>query len=304
MKIYQISYSSKMKSNKYRRYKLFKWLTEKGYEVEWYTHDSSSYKMFAQLEKDNSGIVLFSDGRTAMDIKAIKERTGCKVMYDCTDYWTQIRSEDNISIVKNEREIIDSADIITCSSLPLQKILKNRYSVEAEYIPNGCTVTEYKPQMKRNSVIILGTSLRKWDTTLLYKLCKENPDVNFDVYGINANSSIYNLYYYPEITETQIQEVVPYYKAGLILLNNDIFNRGMLPLKLFNYINGRIPTAYHNCSACKDFSDVAFDLDAYSLTEIMNKEISLEKYNAILNKHDWNKIFTQIENKIKILSGD
>lgn len=218
-----------------------------------------------------------------------------KVFYDRTDNWTGNTDCD-------EEEILSEAGYVTCSSKWLYQntiewLKKNRPNdnVPVKYIPNGNVHYDYPKNIEkfeRKTAIYVGNRLNKVDLQMIMLLCEINPDWDFRIYAEEASalrSLPDNLYVHDTIPLDELFPVICKCHLGLCLFKTQYWTLGMLPNKLFNYINARIPTIYSGIPDInmEDYKEVAFNIsDIESLTAVAEKQIPTKIYDKLFRSFD------------------
>jgi hypothetical protein len=218
--------------------------------------------------------------------KAIED--GSVLVYDRTDNWSALGPSE----LKDENFLLDNASFVFCSSNYLYNTLSETQKQKAQVILNGCNVKPYIPQKKyiTPTAIYIGKNVEKIDVNYLNVLAEKNPDWDFVLYGVerlSKDSLKPNIQLFPYMPEGQLHTVLSKCHIGLIPFIQSEWTSGMLPLKIFHYMNAHIPTAYLNCDECIQFPEVAFNLVSNSLNEIIAKPIADSAYDNYLQGANW-----------------
>lgn len=227
--IIQYSPAEKWKRKNYRRVKLSKWL-DNNYD-------------YARADESSIGecdtLIISRPHNWQFAAENIKHN---QLIFDRSDYWVGDGVEEETDLIKVADIVINSTDFLYQDSL---KYNKNSY-----LIYNGSTVREYKKLPKIDKYVYLGRSGNKIDWEWMNSL-----DLPVDVYGeIKTDIPSYdNITIKGYKTEEELTEVLSQYKAGLVAFNTRDFNRGMLPIKIFNYLDARIEIMTHNCPEADNY---------------------------------------------------
>lgn len=279
----------------YRRFKLNNYL-RKYYKVD------TVFAGFPELHKKYK-IIIISDARGSKEFLKKGIEDGSFIIYDHTDNWGAL----SLDFKAVQDEIIKKANYVFCSSRFLYNYVK-AVRDDVTFIPNGCDKKEYvkaKEKIPRSAVYI-GKSALKINFDKIFEILEEGWTVHF--YGVQNTSHEYfptRLFEYENfrllkcINEVKLHKELAKYSVGLIPLAGNAWTDGMLPLKFFHYTNAHIPTAYINTTEMEPYGTVAFDMNKYSLDEIVSKQISDKDYEDIMDSSDWNPKFLQMKTILK-----
>lgn len=173
---------------------------------------------------------------------ALKNIKYKRLIYDRSDYWYAHGVEDEYDLIKKADVVINSTDFLYNDSL--------KYNDNCMLIYNGSTVREYKKLPKIDKYVYIGRSEKKIDWEWMNSL-----DLPVDVYGeIGSYDLKYNnITMMGYKTEKELSEILSQYKAGLVAFNEDEFNKGMLPIKIFNYLDAGLEIITHNCPEADNY---------------------------------------------------
>lgn len=240
-------------------------------------------------------VILASDSRWSKWLIQKAKKEGSTLYYDRTDNWSALGPIEK----KEELALIKASKKIFCSSNFLFNSLPEEAKSKATVIPNGCDVKPYNPMKKfdKKTAVYIGKNTNKIDFQTLNKLAQENPSWEFRIYGTQFISTALekNIVVYPFIDERQLHLILSQCHVGLIPFLQSNWTAGMLPLKLFHYINAHLPVGFLGCAECNYYPDVAFNLENVSLEEIASKNINAIVYDNYLQKANWDEKFQQIE---------
>lgn len=203
------------------------------------------------------------------------------LVYDRSDYWScGINNFD-------EDDLIRKADIVFNSSEFLFKDSKSKREMQQPtyFIPNGCTVKEYKPVEKypNPTAVYIGKPANKVDWEKIKEVSKDYKVLIYGDFKKIPDGLGDNVEYKGYLDEYELHNELCKCHVGLIPFIEGDWTRGMLPLKLFHYANAHIPTLYWNCPECDNYPTIA------SSTEVLNP--TDEDFNKVLAEADWNAKF-------------
>lgn len=215
--------------------------------------------------------------------------------YDRTDNWGSGGNIGAHSVYKEADDyMIRRSEKISCSSKwlyhdTLDKLKKWGMSgKEVKYIPNGNVPHEFPVNIKKfekPTAIYVGGFLTKVEERDIRALAEFNPDWDILVFGLSPGISVWstttmptNVHFRSFLPESQLFEIIKRCHVGLMSFKNTAWAKGMLPNKLFNYINACIPVLYSGLAKenIEDFSEVAFPLE-----ENLDLNVFLEKTKSI-----------------------
>ena len=142
---------------------------------------------------------------------------GWKVIYDCVDFFkdTGKTNNDKRKIIKNEKQLLIEAHLVTAISHTLQKYLQ-KYRKDVYLVPQGFRVQDFenkknyiatKIKAKKPIIGFAGAVNFRLDYKLLLNLSKRNPDWSFVIWG-------------PVLEEEKIPESLKLMKKELLSLPN------------------------------------------------------------------------------------
>lgn len=281
----------------YRREKLNEYLNKR-YSVlnlninNFYNLLNEDFDFLEEIKNQNPLIIFSGYAYNKIAFDFLKENK--KIMYDIYD----IEKEDN-------NKIISSSKLITCSS----KVIFNSINSENKfYIPNGCTVKEYKPidKYKTKTAIIPCCNVNKIDLPLLNLLKALNEDWNIEIVGFREKIEEIqeenpDLIIKGWMDEEELHKEMSKCHLGLCLFQVNDITKGQLSDKFFNYVNAHIPTLINeelapNYEEYKDFVSV-LDFDKLELDNYL-KDIPDKKYEELLKECNWDNRF---DNMFKIV---
>lgn len=163
------------------------------------------------------------------------------LIYDRSDYWGQDTNvyEEN-QLIKEADIVINSTDFLLTNS---RQCLKYG-NVNNFVVYNGATVYDCPKLDKINKYVYIGRSSSKVDWDFIGSL-----DKKVDVYGdfVGEYNLPNNCEYKGWRSDEDLSKILPQYQAGIIANLDTPFTRGMLPIKLFNYLNAGLEVITHNC---------------------------------------------------------
>lgn len=284
-----------------RRYKLNKYLKEK-YAVDT-IYDCISKGTILFYKKYKYIVVSCQYSKLALKIKEV---TGAKLIYDRTDNWSALNEQFSM----NETMLINNADIAFCSSDYLYNNVPDNCDLEAwkkkcTLIYTGCSKKYDAPTVKKYdtpTAVYAGVAIAKVNWVMLAVLAEQNPDWNFKLYvrtdhqNINVLSGIPNIEILPLVSEEALHDELSKCHVGLIYYKPSAYTDGMLPLKVYDYFNARIPSVFYGCAELRKFSDCCFEDDgSINLNDILEKQIAPAVYDKYLTDCTLEDKFTQME---------
>lgn len=173
---------------------------------------------------------------------ALKNIKYKRLIYDRSDYWYAHGVEDEYDLIKKADVVINSTDFLYNDSL--------KYNDNCQLVYNGSTVRIYKKLPKIDKYVYIGRSEKKIDWEWMNSL-----GLPVDVYGeISGYDKKYdNITMMGYKTEKELAEILSQYRAGLVAFNDDEFNKGMLPIKIFNYLDAGLEIITHNCPEADNY---------------------------------------------------
>ena len=289
-------------NDSYRRAKINKYFKENGWNPDT-IYSNTDNKTYLKMLFDKKYDYIYVSHPSSSAVLCAKARLDNSVLiYDRTDNWSSMGEKQALE----EKRLFMEAKYLFTSAKYLYESIPENERKKAEFIPNGTTLRPYRKVEKyeRKTAIYAGRQPMKLDFYRFIKLAKENPDWDIKLYGlINLNywfDKLYNrdflpknFYFVDRVSEDELHEILLKSHVGLIFFKDIEWVEGMLPLKVFNYCNAHIPTAYQNCPEIVDYP-MCFDINKFTLDEILEKSPSDEEYEIINQQSDWNKKFDYI----------
>ena len=256
------------------------------------------------IEKLDNGIdvILVIEIQGALKIKEI---TGAKLIYDRTDNWSDLSEQFNT----NEIALINNADVAFCTSNYLYNNVPEGCDLETwkkkcTLIYTSCNKKYEVPTVKKYTTptaVYAGVGIKKVNWMMFAVLAEQNPDWNFKFYvrddhqEINILKGISNVEILPLIPEESLHNELSKCHIGLVYYKPSGYTDGMLPLKVYDYFNARIPVVFYGCPELREFSDCCFEEDgSINLNDILEKRVATSVYDKYLNS-DINEKLQQIE---------
>ena len=237
------------------------------------------------------------------------ELTKTPFVYDSADNYVDFPAwhlgQSSKYTLKAERWLCENAVKIFASAKTVKELLKDRHSIDATLATNGAFPYSFEQHPKDNAVVTIGDMHSKYDIRFLEKIIKENPSIRFDFYGRKWDVLRWN---YPNVQllgfkpVEEIRQSLSKYKAGLVAFKPEKYvDKGMLPMKTFDYIFADLPIFYNHCPELEDedFSRVAFKSDKYSLSDVFNARIDSNEFGRLKSKYDLNKSFEMIFESVR-----
>lgn len=239
--------------------------------------------------------IICSDPRIAVIELIEKETLGDDVVfiYDRTDNWGAINDYSQ----KLDKMCMKYADIITYSAYGL---CPKKYEYKSTYVPNGnkmyklCNTEKYKTP----TAIYVGNNIEKFNGNVFYHLACMYPHWNFIAYVNQKEDDCECMINHPPnvefrmpIPQEELIKEINKCHVGLLLFYNDIWTSGMLPLKLFNYIDAEIPS-FHTTGLetnLQDYSEVAFSIADCTLDELLDVKADYNKY-----RRSWDDVLNNL----------
>lgn len=177
-----------------------------------------------------------------------------------------------------EREIIDRADLVICTSKALadEKIKQNPNTY---FVPNGADIVKYQtygtqnthPALKAiNKPIVgyIGAIERRMDYQIIKQVAEKNTHVNFVFVGPQHAEDIpkwfyqtKNIHVLASIPYHEVSEMINGFDICMIPFKKDEVSNTIFPLKLFEYLGMGKPVI------CTDFNA---DLSAFANGEVVS----------------------------------
>jgi len=273
----------------YRKFKLNQYLKEK-YIVDT-IYDSIDKNTILFNKKYKYIIVSCPYSRLALKIK---ELTGAKLIYDRTDNWSDLSEQ----FYASETALINNAEVAFCSSdylynnVPSGCDLEN-WQKKCTLLYTTCSKKYDIPNVEKYdtpTAVYAGVGIKKVNWTMLAVLAEQNPNWNFKFYvrddhqDINILKDISNVEILPLLSEDALHNELSKCHIGLVYYKQSAYTDGMLPLKVYDYFNARIPTVFYGCSQLRKFSDCCFEDDgSINLDDILEKQIDISVYDKYLD---------------------
>lgn len=181
--------------------------------------------------------------------EALKERFGWPIVYDCMDEHSGFETNTG-AMVSAEARLIDSADLVVVSSLPLQKKLASRRSVHvlrnaADYghfsrLPSR----EQGPLAELNSPVIgyYGAIAEWFDLPALERALSERPEWTFVLIGHVSDARINELDRYPNLKllgekpYTELPSYLSGFDVCVIPFKRTPLTEATNPVKVYEYL--------------------------------------------------------------------
>lgn len=288
----------------YRRLKINKYFKDNGWNPDTIFSNTDNETYLKMLFDKKYDYIYISHPSSSAILCAKSRLDGSVLIYDRTDNWSSMSENQAF---EEKRFYIEAKYLFTSAKYLYDSIPENERK-KAKFVPNGTTLRPYRKveKYKRKTAVYAGRQPMKIDFDRFIKLAKENPDWDIKLYGlINLNywfDKLYNrdflpknFYFVDRVSEDELHDILLKSHVGLIFFKDIEWVEGMLPLKVFNYCNAHIPTAYQNCPEIVDYP-MCFDINKYTLDEILEKSPNDEEYEIINQQSDWNKKFDYITN--------
>jgi teichuronic acid biosynthesis glycosyltransferase TuaH len=210
------------------------------------------------------------------------------VVYDCSDYWPsappgEITPQWNGRrgrLAAAERVIVTRADVLFASSSFLVDHLRSRYGKSARLIENGVEQASFRlaaasedarlAEIPRPRLVFSGTMKSKIDFELLSGMAAARPEWSIvllgpDSDGLSAFQALLqqpNVHWLGYVSSNQVASYLKSCDLGLLPYRDAEYNRGVFPLKLFEYLAAGLPVIGCNLPSTAGYQDQG----VYSLT--------------------------------------
>ena len=230
-----------------------------------------------------------------LTLKLFKNR----IIYDRSDNWKDYIDNDTNGIkYPNDEITIELSDcLISCSKENYDNISHKNHHL----IHNGCDYKVYDTTKKQKIAIYIGYNGFKFDFDKLNTLANKNMDWTFHIL---VKKNIDKLNYSKNILfsdftsdELTLDRLLESSSIGLILFKDNKWAKAMDPLKIYQYINAKIPIIYNGITM-ENFKDVSY---RYSKDLNMdNINLDTDLFNKYQKEISWNNYLNKITDLIKI----
>jgi GT2 family glycosyltransferase len=228
--------------------------------------------------------------------EALKKRFGWPIIYDCMDEHSGFETNTE-AMVSAEGRLIDSADLVVVSSLPLQKKLVSRRPVHL--LRNACDYKHFNKLSSREQgpladlkspIIGYYGAIAEWfDLQTLERALSARPEWMFVLIGHVSDARVHELNGYPNL---KLLGEKPYGELPSYLSGFDVcvipFKRTPLteatnPVKVYEYLASGKPVVARRLPELEEFGK---DLFLYERPEefIFQIEQALKEDNASLRR--------------------
>lgn len=210
-----VHYIGRSNANVYRRHKLNDYLKRKWSVATLYE---------GSVDLTNVKFIVISDPRGADELV---NKAECPIYYDKTDSWEALT--DHV-----DTELIEKAAVVTCSSKAIYESVecKNKY-----LLPNAADSYKYYPVNKHDIAVYVGKAENKIDYDYCQKLKEEHPDFKFVSIGVK----IPGFEYMDFMPAKEMNKFLRKCRIGLVPLVNNAYTHGQFNLKVWNYIQNKLP---------------------------------------------------------------
>ena len=257
-----------------------------------------------------------------------------RIYYDCSDNWTEswltgkekfkskIIERIKIKLVSNEEDrIVEIADQVFVSSIFLKQKVQYKKDVnKIQLIENGVDFSLFNKQNIKDKTVnpsigYIGGLKNKVDLKLIKLIAERFPNYSVELIGpIDKNTDITDL---KNKSNVKIKEPIPLEDVpkkmrelalGIMPYRNISYNKGIVPLKLFEYLAVGVPVISIGLPSIRKFeeSGVLKVTDNYDEFLVQAKNLIDQRYNKsliqkriqIAEKNDWGKKINLITNFI------
>ena len=231
-----------------------------------------------------------------------------KIYYECMDNY--IGWEQNPKLYEsNESNLINYSRKMFVSSASLKEMLINKYGIEESKITlirngyDGTLFNNYEKvdtNLKKNSIVYIGTIDEWFDIDLIVKYAKKYKDVNFYVIGpVNPNMKkikklkMKNIIIYGPIEHKLVPSFIESSTAMIMPFKiNDII-KYVDPVKVYEYLYFKKPIISSYWEELDQFNDLVYYYKTPEEFEsVVNKALKSgfkdsKKYNTIMEESKW-----------------
>lgn len=235
-----------------------------------------------------------------------------KIIYDCVDLFTGIKTNDRKNVVVLEKKLIQKADLTTANSIVLKKHLQI-YKKDIKLVPQGFRIDSFKKMKTRTPVIkdpgrpligYLGAVNYRLDYQLFYRLALAHPEWDFALWGPLLETELLNgrkLEFYKKLNhlpnvkrgqaaKDQVPGIIRQFDIAIIPYDTrQEFNKYCYPMKIFEYFYSGKPVISTDITELKRFP---------RFIRISNNTGDWERYIEELLKKKWPKKY--IDEQIKL----
>lgn len=169
-----------------------------------------------------------------------------RVVYDCIDDHAGFLADPNPSMIWNERQLIDSADVVVATSATLAETIKK--TRECFLIRNACEYSRFSRGVRRKLSMHLrigyvGAVSEWFDNQLLFDVAKARPEWQFDIYGaiigadVSACRALTNVNFFGEISYELVPDIVADFNICIIPFKLNSLTYATNPVKVYEYLS-------------------------------------------------------------------
>lgn len=192
--------------------------------------------------------------------KTLDEYQADWIVYDCVD--------DFAVTLPYEKEMVDLADVITCTAERIKERLSKMYPYKPiKLIPNaydksmGLHVPNFTLPMERKTIGYIGAWAPWVDEALIRKLACALPAINIVIIGVEFDKKfrlhdIPNITYLGHLPHNQLTAHLRMFSVCLIPFRINSITLATNPVKMYEYLATGKPVVSTNLPECKKYEDV------------------------------------------------
>lgn len=236
-----------------------------------------------------------------------------KIIYHTVDDLSAAPGMDSVAIRKSERELLQKANIIFCTSPKLLETVQTQTRQPVFYYPNVVDVEHFR--RSHNCAVPLdlqkipaprlgfvgAISNYKLDMELINKTAEKHPEWSFVFIGkvgegqpntdlkLNASPNIHLL---GPKSYSEIPNYMHHFDVGLIPCPINDYTQSMFPMKFFEYLASDTPVVARNIDALKEFQKIHFAYDTIEefetqILKALNTKNIFDNCQTDLDVYSW-----------------
>lgn len=169
-----------------------------------------------------------------------------RLVYDCLDYHAGFHDESNSNLLEHERQVASKADVVVVTSGVLADSFQQPHNCRV--IRNGCEfdifnqANRVKNESGRPIIGYVGAVSSWFDGELLFRVARERPDWQFDIYGaivdadVSLARTLSNINFFGEITYETVPYTIAHFDVCIIPFKLNPLTLATNPVKIYEYL--------------------------------------------------------------------
>jgi glycosyltransferase involved in cell wall biosynthesis len=206
-----------------------------------------------------------------------------RLVYDCLDYHAGFHDESNSKLLEHEKQLANKADVVVVTSSVLADSFQRPRNCRV--IRNGCEfdifnqANRVKNQSRGPIIGYVGAVSSWFDGELLFKVARERPDWQFDIYGaivdadISLARTLSNVNFFGEIVYENVPYTIARFDVCIIPFKLNSLTLATNPVKIYEYLAVGRPVV---STALPELAEME-EVDVFCSDSIQNFILAIEK---------------------------